>query len=452
MERTAETEPLSTAGVEALVVTAFLPGQPIVVVPASGALVIGRSRTSDIRLEDASISREHARMRFDGTNGITIEDLGSRNGVRIAGVPIMANTAVPFGCDVLVEVGRAIVVVRLRGGTETARVEPLPPLSSQDTSKESPMDRVDRLVRLVADSAMSVVLRGETGTGKDVMAERIHALSPRCAKPFIAVNCAATAESLMESEWFGHEKGAFTGAVGAKVGVLEATRGGTLFLDEVGELPLSLQAKLLRALEKREVLPVGSTTPRPFEARIVAATHRSLEDMVVAGTFRRDLLFRLNGMTIELPPLRARRDEIAELAQEFAAQAAQQAGKPQSTVSPGALQKLMGYEFPGNVRELRNVIERAALLAGYGVIMPEHVHWGAATAPGAASGATGNATSGGADGSLRTEVERVELASVLSALEKTGGNQRKAAELLGITRRALIYRLDRYNVDRPRRK
>jgi len=236
------------------------------------------------------------------------------------------------------------------------------------------MQDLYRLAERIAAGNITVLILGETGVGKEILAERVHRMSPRSARPYLKLNCAALSESLLESELFGHERGSFTGAMQAKQGLLETADGGTIFLDEIGELPHSIQVKLLRVIEERMVLRVGGLKPRPLDVRFIAATNRDLENEIMRGTFRQDLFFRLNGATLVIPPLRERTSEIPDLARAFAAQAARQMGLPaQPALSAEALDTLMSYSWPGNIRELRNVVERAVLLCGRGPILPAHL-------------------------------------------------------------------------------
>jgi transcriptional regulator with PAS, ATPase and Fis domain len=277
--------------------------------------------------------------------------------------------------------------------------------------------------------------------GKEVLASELHRRSKRAAGPFVKLNCAALTESLLESELFGHEKGAFTGAVKQKQGLLETAKGGTVFLDEVGELPESLQAKLLRVLEERKVLRVGGTTPEAIDVRFVFATNRDLEAEVERGAFRRDLFYRINGISIAIPPLRERLGEIEPLARQFVAEACERDQRPVAEITPEALAMLKSWPWPGNIRELKNVMERALLLAGEGAIGPEALAIDGHEPPGKVP--SGNA--------LKDEREAAEKRAVLDALDKTGGNQTKAAELLGISRRTLVNRLTAYGMTKPRK-
>ncbi|SHK01934.1 Two-component response regulator CbrB [Marinobacter antarcticus] len=233
-----------------------------------------------------------------------------------------------------------------------------------------PMQRVFTLIRKVAPTEATVLVQGESGTGKELVARALHLLSPRATKPLISVNCAAIPESLIESELFGHEKGAFTGAVSARTGLIEAADGGSLFLDEIGELPAEAQARLLRVLQESEIRKVGSTQSRKVNVRMIAATHRNLKAMTRTGGFREDLYYRLNVMQIRIPPLRERQSDILGLAQRFLASQGDKVGKPNLNLSPEAMRVLERYRWPGNVRELENAIERASILCDGDIITP----------------------------------------------------------------------------------
>jgi DNA-binding NtrC family response regulator len=363
--------------------------------------------------------------------------------------------AKPIDLDELIASVQLATERRGTPGTPAAGVGQLPP----GIHTESPiMQAVYRDAAVIAPSATRVLITGESGVGKEVIAELIHAWSPRASGPFVRVNCAAIPENLLESELFGYERGAFTGAQIAKPGLLESAERGTVLLDEIGELPMSIQVKLLRALESRQVLRLGALRPRPIDVRFIAATHRDLEVLAVMGSFRSDLLYRLNGITIVVPPLRARPGEIPALARLFVGEACARAGAPPLDITPDALALLSSYRWPGNVRELRNVVERAALLANGGDIDVQHISFGKAGGeppraplpPSPSVAPPPNLPPGPG----RSEAGRdgdSERDRILEALKRTAGNQTEAAKLLGMTRRMLVYRLDQLAVARPRR-
>ncbi len=302
----------------------------------------------------------------------------------------------------------------------------VPPLPHGFICHSPAMRRVLETAAVVAPSGAPVLIFGESGVGKEVVVQLIHRWSPRAAGPLVAANCAGLPESLIESELFGHTKGAFTGADAQRRGFFRAAEGGTLFLDEIGELPLALQPKLLRALESGQVTPVGSEVPVPVDTRLVAATNRDLGEAVEQGTFRDDLYYRINVVELMVPPLRDRRDDILPLARRFATEFA---GSP-VRLSPQAAQFLLTYNWPGNVRELRNAVQRACLLCRGDIVMPEHLPPKIA-APGAAG-----------DAPVDTgRLSQVERATILATLEECGQNRTHAAKKLGISRRALIYKL-----------
>jgi two-component system, NtrC family, response regulator AtoC len=322
------------------------------------------------------------------------------------------------------------------------------------------MQRVRGMATRAATSAINVMILGETGVGKEVLARLIHQMSPRAGKPFLALNCAGLSQSLIETELFGHERGAFTGAVGAKVGLLESANGGTVFLDEIGEMPLAMQAKLLRVIEAREVLPVGGVRSRAINVRFVSATNRDLETAVDQSDFRPDLLFRLNVLTLVVPPLRERVDEIPPLVDTFLTEMCAESGRAAVQVGPEAMAFLLSYRWPGNIRELKNVLERAFVLCDGGEIGLQHLPLDkmrrlvddggtAATAPAAVRGRT---PAGGAPlPTIDDPRKAAERQRIVDALAECASNQTRAAELLGMPRRTLVYKLDYYGIPRPQK-
>jgi DNA-binding NtrC family response regulator len=322
------------------------------------------------------------------------------------------------------------------------------------------MLRLRRFAERMAQGNIGVLILGETGVGKEIFAEIIHRASPRSGKPFVRLNCAAFVETLAESELFGYERGAFTGAVQAKPGLLEAADGGTIFLDEVGELSMALQGKILRVLETREVVRVGGLKQKKIDVRFVAATNRDLETSVLSGAFRRDLYFRLNGATLAIPPLRERRSEIFFLAKSFVEQIGSQLGREPPAISDEARAVLEHYSWPGNIRELKNVIERAVLLCAERQILPEHlpidkmrelVLDGPARADGPRPLEPGDEDAEAPTSADTINDARDQKARILDALARCAGNQSRAAKLLGISRGTLVSRLDALGIARPRK-
>ena len=308
------------------------------------------------------------------------------------------------------------------------------------------MQEVFSLIQRLAPHAKSVLLSGETGTGKELAARAFHKAGPRRARPFVTVNCSAVVATLFESELFGHVRGAFTGAVESKPGLFEAAEGGTLFLDEVGELPLIVQAKLLRALEFGEVQRVGSLQTRHVDVTVIAATNRDLRAEITAGRFRGDLFYRLNVVEVELPPLRVRREDIPYLTAAFLGECAGRMHKPLTGLTPGAERLLFGAPWHGNVRELKNVVERACMLAEGNLLTEREV--GGSLGPTLranqmASGLTGSSAHGAA---RPTELHVVERGHIVDVLRQVKGNRMAAAKVLGISRRALYRRLARHRI------
>jgi len=306
---------------------------------------------------------------------------------------------------------------------------------------ESPaISTAKELIARVAASDSTVLITGESGTGKEVAARALHRLSKRAEGPFNAINCAAVPESLIESELFGHTRGAFTDARSARAGILVQAQGGTLFLDELGELPLSAQAKLLRVLQERVVRPVGGDHEVPFDARIIAATNRDLERAVEEGKFREDLFFRIHVLPIELPPLRARVGDVLLLAAHFLREFARRTDKEVTGIGQAAAELLLGYQWPGNVRELINCVEHAVALARYEQITPEDLP------PRVRNYRPSHIIVAGENPDELVPMEEVERRYILRVLEASAGNKRLAARVLGFDRKTLYRKLERYGV------
>jgi DNA-binding NtrC family response regulator len=337
--------------------------------------------------------------------------------------------------DVLRTAGRAAREVQLRREVTHLRRAVYKEYSfHQILGKSRPMQEVFELIRRVADSPSNLLITGESGTGKELVAKAIHYNSDRRDRPFVAVNSAAIPEQLLESELFGHMRGAFTDAKADRPGLFEEAQKGTLFLDEISELPLMLQAKLLRAIQEREIRRVGSTKSIPVDVRIIAATNLSLADEVKAKHFREDLYYRLNVIEIRLPPLRDRRDDIPLLVENFLHKCAKANRKPLQGISESSLALLIDYAWPGNVRELENVIERAVTLARAEKIMPEDL-------PATVQGSRGDRRVLDDAAERTLPLQEVEWEYIKKILEKTGGNKYQAAQALGIDRKTLYRKL-----------
>jgi two-component system, NtrC family, response regulator PilR len=311
--------------------------------------------------------------------------------------------------------------------------------------KSKPMQKVFELIGKIHSTRTNVLITGESGTGKELVARALHSEGSRAGHPFVAVNCGAIPDELMESELFGHVRGAFTGAVVDKPGLFKQADTGTLFLDEIGELSLNLQVKLLRALQERRVKPVGATGEIEIDVRVIAATNRELEEEVARGAFRSDLYYRLNVIEVRIPPLRQRREDVPLLIEHFLRRFAGEQEKRLSGITPDALAKLQDYDYPGNVRELENLIERAVTLASGPRIDLESLPPLKSPQKGPADGES-MAFGDGFD--LDRTLHDYERTIILRALEQTGGVRKKAAQLLGISFRSLRYRLDKLGLDR----
>ena len=423
-------------------ITAFWDGGSLAMtLPSSGSLTIGRSSSCDVKIDHSSVSRKHAILHVGAV--MKVEDAGSANGTRVGGRPAQSGMPIAVAPGEVIEIGTVVVVIQ--GGDAAsierisaikpviARPQKLPPAASSTIAppgaraNETPMARLERLVKLVAAGNIHVLITGETGVGKEVVAERIYRASRRAAAPFYRVEAAALAEGLLDRELFGE---------GDRPGMFETANGGTVLVDEVSELPLATQSKVLRVLERGEVIRDGETQPRKVDVRFIAATNRDLRAMVAEGTFREDLYFRLNGITIEVPPLRDRREQIAAIANELLGKACAEARRPMMPLGREALARLESYEWPGNVRELKNALDRAVLLSTGDALDPMALPAGdGADAAGAR---------------LRHDLAAFERQRIVEALDRCAGNQTKAAQLLGISRRTLVSRLGEYNLPRPR--
>ena len=429
--------------------------------PASGSLTIGRSEGCDIALHDPQASRRHAVLHIG--NALELEDVGSHNGTRFRNERLSVNARVSITVGEPVRIGDALLIVQAAPRARTiVATDTRSGASGPVVVSDPAMQAVYDLVQRIAPSNIGVLILGETGVGKEVIAETLHRCSGRRSLgPFVRVNCAALTEALFESELFGHQRGAFTGAVQSKPGLFQVADGGTVFLDEVGELPLSVQAKLLRAVESREITRVGGLKPQPIDVRFVAATNRDLRADVERGLFREDLYFRLKGASIFVPPLRERRSEVQPLIAEFVSVISAQLERPPPRLASAVIQRLEAYDWPGNIRELRNVVECAILRASQGSIeltdlpvellgSPESMAEKPARSdrPTPVPPAPCNADSSSVELSPR---QRAERDRIMQALKACNGNQTRAADYLGMPRRTLVTKLSAYDIPRPRK-
>ncbi len=457
-DETADVKSVRQGGREPWLVISSSSGLRTIPLPRAERVTIGRLHTCDVVIDDESVSRQHAVIRQ--SDGIFVEDLGSRNHTKLMGRALSKGESAPLPVGAVVEIGNATMFIQAGRPASAHAPKPAAAPPPSVVVLDPMMQRLYALLDVIAPSPLNVLVLGETGVGKEVFAEAIHTGSTRATAPFLRINCAGLSGSLLESELFGHEKGAFTGALSAKAGLFEAADGGTVFLDEIGELPIDTQAKLLRVIERGEVIRLGSVQVKCVDVRYVAATNRDLSQSIAEGRFRSDLFFRLNGFTVTLPALRQRPSEILPLSHAFLARAAR--GRSY-TLTPDAQAVLQAYAWPGNVRELRNVVERALVLAGApGVIDVAHLHLpdlraGAVspeieafglhdTLPPMALAVPPHATD------LRAQRENWEKQQILSALERTSGNQKEAAKLLGVSRRTLINKIEAYGIARPRKR
>jgi DNA-binding NtrC family response regulator len=413
-------------------------------------LEIGSSPDNGLSLDDPLVSRFHAEIEVD-RRGYVLRDRDSKNGtfvngLRVGSVYLEDNTTFRMG-DTECEFRLTAEEVQLRFSGKDRFGNML--------GKSLVMREIFSLLERVAPTDATVLIEGESGTGKELVAEALHINSPRAKGPFIVVDCSAIAREIIESELFGHVKGAFTGAAGSRKGAFEAANGGTLFLDELGELPLDLQPKLLRALEKREVKPVGGNETIKTNVRIVAATNRNLVHEVKEGNFREDLFYRFAVIKVELPALRERPDDIPMLVEHFLVQAAQLTGRTDVDIAYKTMEKLKRHKWPGNVRELKNFVERAVLLTQGDQIETRFLN--ASEIPAAAE-----VVDMGSDSMAKTAldenlpfkdaknrmIEEFEVAYWKGLLERTGGNISKAARIAGVHRKSVEYILKKLDLTR----
>lgn len=418
--------------------------------------VVGRVAPSDVQLPGSTLSRQHARFTLE-TGTLSVEDLDSLNGTwvneeRVARAKLARGDLVQLG-DVVVHVSLSLPHPELHADPTASVV--------QGAAMRGLYARIDKLAQI----DVSVLIEGETGTGKELCARALHERGPRRDQPLSVLNCGAIPEHLAESALFGHERGAFTGANARSPGIFEQAGEGTVFLDEVGELPYPTQAKLLRVLETRRVTRLGAERDIPVPVRVISATHCNLEAMAAEGSFRRDLLYRLNAVTLRVPPLRERPEEIGPLANHFRLRAEQEWSLPPALFEPDALAAMMAFTWPGNVRQLRNVVERGLLLCRDGRVrisdLPDSIAGTTQTAQGVNVGAEGGlhdatsalgessraATDEPSSESLRAQVDALEARLIRDALANTMGNQRAAAKLLRVPRRTLAYKIQRLGID-----
>jgi transcriptional regulator with PAS, ATPase and Fis domain len=430
-----------------------------------GEVSFGRTPGATIVIDDPRISRRHAVIRRAGGD-VFVRDLGSRNGTKVRGDVLRGEEKLVTAGDTI-HVGPAEIVIAAvtrddvklqahgardpaeeRGPESVDRAGDNEPASEDDSAfafdsivvADPAMQKVFRLARRLGQAPTTVLIAGETGVGKEVVAEQIHRWSARSSGAFVRLNCASLAETLLESELFGHEKGSFTGADRRKIGYVEAAIGGTLLLDEIGEMPMNLQAKLLRVIETKQIVRIGGTAEIPVDVRFLCATHRNLKHEVAAGNFREDLYYRISTFTLQVPPLRERPAEITLLADLFATHVAQRMGVTPPKIALDASEALLKHAWPGNVRELRNAIEHAVVMAEDGTVHAEHLPESVLRPSEPMPIESARA--------MKEQFAEVERKNVEAALAAETGNQTRAAKRLGITRRMLIYKMAKFGLKR----
>jgi two-component system, NtrC family, response regulator AtoC len=414
-------------------------------VSSQRAVSFGRLPECTVCSQNSAVSRKHAVVSL-GAAGLHLRDSGSRNGCKVNGDLIAPNHQSDLRDGDVISIGPMMVTVTRASAHRSALPDSTIALAP---STKACFELASRVARVNT----TVLLHGETGCGKEVLAEAIHKLSARSAGPLVRLNCASFPENLLESELFGHEKGAFTGADKRRIGFIEGADGGTLFLDEIGEMPASTQAKMLRVLESRTVTRVGSNTPIQVDIRLISATHRSLPEDIETGRFRADLFYRLSAFTIEIPSLRERVEDIIPLANLFLSRTG--STRPPA-LSPAASEAMTAYSWPGNIRELKNAIEHALVLTD-GVIEVAHLPAAMKNLKPRALPKVESTVSAGAAlpsestskiplSDLKADLDAIEKESVIRALKNTNGNQSKAAIALGVSRRALIHKMEKFGL------
>lgn len=389
-------------------------------------VLIGRDPANLLWIDDPSLAASHCLIRGLGGGQFRIWDLDTGRGTFLNGIPVR-NQLLRSGDQI--RIGHSLLLFFVdeeelaEASGDPVRYRTEVKIEHAMVGESPRMRQVYQFIAKVAPRDSTVLISGESGTGKELAARAIHGNSRRAGKPFVAINCAALTEQLIESELFGHEKGSFTGAIALKRGKLEVANGGTVFLDEISELNLGLQAKLLRVLQEREFDRVGGTSPVKVDVRLIAATNRDLEQAVGAGRFRQDLYYRLNVVSVRMPPLRERREDIPLLANYFVAKYNLEAHRQVTGLSPEARSALLNYDWPGNVRELENAMQRAIVLGSTDVILPEDLPESLLEAEPAA---------GAPDASYHESIRQTKKLLIMKAVDQAVGNYTNAARQLGV--------------------